>query len=66
MLFRSENTQHYSLKRDEIYTKLAERLMAAYRRSDLLDNPRGIARVIADAAEETDNILKEAGLYGER
>ena len=51
---------------DDIYTKLAERFMAAYRRSDLLDNPRGIARVIADAAEETDNILKEAGLYGER
>jgi len=51
---------------DEIYTKLAERLMAAYTRKDLLDNPEGIAKVIAEAAEETDNILKEAGLYGER
>jgi len=51
---------------DEIYTKLAERLMAAYTRKDLLDNPEGIAKVIAEAAEETDNILKEAGLYGEK
>lgn len=49
---------------DEIYTKLAERLVAAYLRKDLLDNPRGLAKVIADAAEETDSILKEAGLYG--
>jgi len=51
---------------DEVYTKLAERLIAAYLRKDLLDNPKGIAKVIADAAKETDNILKSAGLYGEK
>lgn len=51
---------------DEVQTRLAERLMAAYIRKDLLDDPEGIAKVIAAAAEETDNILKEAELYGER
>jgi len=51
---------------DEVMTKFAERLVAAYTRKDLLDNPEGIAKVIAEAAEETDNILKEAGLYGEK
>ncbi|NQS88944.1 extracellular solute-binding protein [Patescibacteria group bacterium] len=49
---------------DEIYTKLAERLIAAYLRKDLLDNPEGITKVIEKAAKETDEILKEAGLYG--
>ncbi len=50
---------------DEVMTKLAERLVAAYLRKDLLDNPKGIDEVIEKAARETDNILKEAGLYGE-
>lgn len=49
---------------DEIETKFAEKLVAAYRRSDLVDNPQGIAEVIADAAKETDKLLKKAGLYG--
>ena len=49
---------------DEIETKFAERLVAAFRRSDLVDNPQGIAEVIADAAKETDELLKKAGLYG--
>jgi len=49
---------------DEYQTKLAERLMAAFARKDLLDNPEGIAKVISEAAKETDEILKEAGLYG--
>lgn len=49
---------------DEALTKLAERLVKAFTRSDLVDNPKGIAKVIEEAAEETDNILKEAGLYG--
>lgn len=51
---------------DEVLTKLAERLVAAFARKDLVDNPKGIAKVIADAAEETDDILKSAGLYGEK
>jgi len=51
---------------DEIYTKLAERLVTAFTRKDLLDNPEGIAKVISEAAKETDEILKEAGLYGEK
>ncbi len=49
---------------DEVYTKLAERLVEAYRDKTLVDNPEGIAKVIADAAKETDEILKEAGYYG--
>jgi len=48
----------------EMYTKLAERLVEAYRDKTLVDNPEGIAKVIADAAKETDEILKEAGYYG--
>jgi len=49
---------------DEVETKFAEKLMTAYRRSDLVDNPRGITETIADIAKETDKILKKAGLYG--
>ena len=49
---------------DEYQTKLAERLISAYTRKDLLDNPEGIAKVIEKAAKETDEILKEAGFYG--
>ncbi|NQS88942.1 extracellular solute-binding protein [Patescibacteria group bacterium] len=49
---------------DEILTKLAERLVTAFTRKDLLDNPKGIAKVIEEAARQTDEILKEAGLYG--
>lgn len=48
---------------DEIMTKLAERLVAAYLDKSLANNPDGIAKVIADAATETDEILKKAGLY---
>jgi multiple sugar transport system substrate-binding protein len=50
---------------DEIYTKLADRLVPAYQDKGLLDNPAGVAKVIADAAKQTDDILKEAGEYGE-
>jgi len=49
---------------DEILTKLAERLVTAFTRKGLLDNPKGIAKVIEEAARQTDEILKEAGLYG--
>lgn len=50
---------------DEIYTKFAAKLTPAFQRADLVDNPSGIAKVISDAAKETNDILKEAGEYGE-
>jgi multiple sugar transport system substrate-binding protein len=51
---------------DEILTKLASRLTQAFLDPGLLDNPEGIAKVIEDAAKETDQILKDHGLYGEK
>jgi len=48
---------------DEVWTKLGERLEAAFRDSSLVDNPSGIKKVLDDAAKETDNILKDHGLY---
>jgi hypothetical protein len=48
---------------DEIMTKLAERLVTAYLDASLVDNPDGIAQVIEDAANETNEILDKAGLY---
>jgi multiple sugar transport system substrate-binding protein len=48
---------------DEAFTKLAERLVKAYQDKSLLDNPAGIAKVIHEAAEETNGILKENKLY---
>ncbi len=48
---------------DEIETKLAsEHLVNAYVDKSLVDNPTGIAKVIKDAAAQTDSILKQAGL----
>ena len=55
----------YITTSDEIYTKLADRLVPAYQDKSLLDNPAGIAKVIAEAAKQTNDILKEAGEYGE-
>jgi multiple sugar transport system substrate-binding protein len=46
----------------EIHSRLADRLMAAFNRADLLDNPTGIGKVIKDTAEETNRILDENGL----
>jgi len=48
----------------EIYTKLAQRLVEAFRNQNLVDNPEGLKKVISTAAEETDRILKKAGIYG--
>ena len=48
---------------DEVMTKLAERLVAAYLDDSLVDNPEGIAAVIEDAANETNEILEKAGMY---
>jgi multiple sugar transport system substrate-binding protein len=50
---------------DEIMTKLAERLVAAYLDKSLANNADGIAKTIDAAATETNEILKKAGLYAE-
>ncbi|TMI89345.1 MAG: extracellular solute-binding protein [Bacillati bacterium ANGP1] len=50
---------------DEIETKLASRLVAAYRDRTLAGNPAAIASMLHAAAEETNGILKRDGLYGE-
>lgn len=49
---------------DEVLTKMADRLVAAYLDKSLLDNPDGIAKTIKAMADETDTILKQAGIYG--
>ncbi len=46
----------------EIHSRMADRLMAAFKRADLMDNPSGIAKVIKDTAEETNRILEDHGL----
>jgi ABC-type glycerol-3-phosphate transport system substrate-binding protein len=46
----------------EIHSRMADRLMAAFKQADLLDNPAGIAKVIKDTAEETNRILEDHGL----
>lgn len=48
---------------DEIWTKLGERLEAAYRDVSLVDNQEGIKKVLDEAAIETNNILRENDLY---
>ncbi len=50
---------------DELLTKLAERLAMAYLDPSLEGNPKAIAKVISDAAEETNAILAKAKLFGE-
>jgi multiple sugar transport system substrate-binding protein len=46
----------------EIHSRMADRLMAAFKQADLLDNPAGIAKVIKETAEETNRILEDHGL----
>ena len=46
----------------EIHSRMADRLMAAFKRADLMDNPAGIAKVIKETAEETNRILEDNGL----
>jgi multiple sugar transport system substrate-binding protein len=48
---------------DEIMTKLAERLGGWFMDSSLVNNPKKIKACINAAAQETDNILKENGVY---
>lgn len=47
---------------DEIQTRLAESLERAYTNESLVDNPEGIAQVLSEAAAETNDILRRAGL----
>jgi multiple sugar transport system substrate-binding protein len=49
---------------DELETKLAEKLVAAFADKSLLDNPDGIAKRIKEMAAQSDELLKKAGLYG--
>jgi multiple sugar transport system substrate-binding protein len=46
----------------EIHSRMADRLMAAFKRADLVDNPAGIAKALKDTADETNRILDENGL----
>jgi multiple sugar transport system substrate-binding protein len=50
---------------DEILTKFAERLANAYLDASLANNNAGIAKVMADSAEETNTILRRAGKYAD-
>jgi multiple sugar transport system substrate-binding protein len=50
---------------DEILTKFAERLAAAFLNAGLANNAAGIAKVMADSAEESNTILRRAGLYAD-
>ena len=68
-LFHNKDFVYWSMPAikdfDEIETKMADRLVAAYRDRSLLGNPAGMARMLHAAAEETNTILKRDGLYGE-
>ena len=48
---------------DEVYTKSGQTLSKGWLDPSLVDNPAGIAKVISDAAAETDAIFKREGLY---
>ncbi len=45
-----------------IKSGLAERVMTAFKRADLKDNPQGIAKMVGEMAEETNRILADNGL----
>ncbi|GAC1538568.1 MAG: hypothetical protein NVS2B7_09640 [Herpetosiphon sp.] len=47
---------------DEIQTKLADRLTAAFVDTSLVDNPDGMRKFLQQAAAETDSLLKKANL----
>jgi multiple sugar transport system substrate-binding protein len=67
-LFSDPNYQIYTYptlpEYDEILTKFSERLVKAFLDPSLVDNPTGIAKVLGDAAKETDDILKRNNHYG--
>lgn len=49
----------------EIHNRLADRLIAAFQREDLLDNPEGMAKVLEEAAEETNDVLDRDDLLAD-
>ncbi len=66
-LFQNKDFVYWSMPAlkdfDEIETKLADRLVAAYRDKSLANNPDGIARTLHAAADETNSILRRDGIY---
>lgn len=50
---------------DELMTRFAERLVTTFMDASLVDNPAGIAKMVADAAKETNSILERYNMYGE-
>ena len=68
-LFSNPNFVRWSMPAikdfDEIETKMATRLEAAYRNRSLAGNPSAIAGALHTMAQETNSILKRDGLYGE-
>jgi multiple sugar transport system substrate-binding protein len=49
----------------EIHNRMADRIMSAFKRADLKDNPQGIAAAVHDMAQETKRILADNGLLAE-
>jgi hypothetical protein len=49
---------------DEVESKFADRLTASYIDPTLKGNPQAVAARIHELAEQTDQILKDAKLYG--
>jgi multiple sugar transport system substrate-binding protein len=49
---------------DEVESKMADRLTSAYVDPTLKGNPQNVAAKIHEMAEQTDQILKDANLYG--
>jgi multiple sugar transport system substrate-binding protein len=49
---------------DEIESKMADKLTAAYINPELNGNPAKLAEAVHQMAAQTDQLLKEAGLYG--
>ncbi|OGB96072.1 MAG: hypothetical protein A2Z31_00315, partial [candidate division NC10 bacterium RBG_16_65_8] len=46
----------------EVHNRMAERIMSAFKRGDLKDNPKGIATVVNETAQETNRVLGDYGL----
>jgi multiple sugar transport system substrate-binding protein len=68
-LFSDPNYQIYTYpplpEYDEILTKFAERMVKAFLDPSLVDNTAAMRKILADAAEETNSILKRGNHYGE-
>ncbi|NLZ53323.1 MAG: extracellular solute-binding protein [Thermoanaerobacteraceae bacterium] len=64
-----ENYELYPYPRvsvtDEAFTKLAERLVKIYQNESFVDDHDGLRKAIHEAAEETNEVLKDAGLYAQ-